>query len=139
MGTEVAALSAKVETAAAAGVDLLAYVPISVFKEYEAKLAALSGESVQLHVENLIVEGRKTGKIIGEADAQYCRDLGNQDVAKLSGMLAARVGIAALSGLQTGGIKPGGEASVVPTEAEQRVAKQLGLTVAQIRDQKGKI
>ena len=134
--TEVAALSAKVTST---GVDLSEYVPRAVFNEYEAKLAALSGESLQMQVDNLIADGRKTGKIIGEADAQWCREIGLKDVVKLSGMLESRMGIAALSGLQSGGIKPGGHAPDAASETEKLVAKQLGLTVEQIREQKGKI
>ena len=92
-----------------------------------------------MQVDNLIADGRKTGKIIGEADAQWCREIGLKDVVKLSGMLESRMGIAALSGLQSGGIKPGGHAPDAASETEKLVAKQLGLTVEQIREQKGKI
>lgn len=140
-------LTAKVNTAAvaalsaAAGVDMTQFVPIAVLREYQTKLAALSGDTVELQVDRLIAEGRKTGKILGDAEEAWCRNMGLKDVTALSGYLQSRQGIAALSGLQTQGkvLELSSQVAAGPSEAEKMVAKQLGLSADKVAEQRGNI
>ena len=109
---QIVELTAKVDAAgvvvlsAAADVDLTQFVPIAVVREYQEKLAALSGDTVELQIDQLIAEGRKAGKIIGDSEETWCRAMGAKDIAALSGYLDARKGIAALNSMQTQGKAP---------------------------------
>ncbi|HEY8035218.1 MAG TPA: phage protease [Methylobacter sp.] len=106
---EIAALTTQVSTATAhisLTPDPAKYVPIEVVNELNGKLAALSGDTVDMQIEKLIEDGVKTGRIIGAASKQWLTDMGKKDIAALQGYLDVAQPIAALSGMQTTGKKP---------------------------------
>jgi len=104
--TEIAALSAQIETQTSATPDLTQFVPIAVFTETQKQLAALSGNVADDRVEKLIEQGKANGRIIGEELEKYLTNLGKQNIAALSGYLDSAQPIAALAGMQTKGRPP---------------------------------
>jgi|APLak6261664116_1056043.scaffolds.fasta_scaffold15497_2 phage I-like protein len=136
--TEIAALSAQVgiETARIDMTpDPAKFVPISVVNELTSKLAALSGDTVDMQVEKLIADGVKTGRIIGDASKAWLTDMGKRDIAALQGYLDSAQPIAALSGMQTGGKAP---AVADPTTATtEDAAKQKYQSTAALQAEFG--
>lgn len=123
--TQIAALSA--QTAQAATVDPAKYVPVAAYNDAMAKLAALSGETLEAKIAGLVEDGIKTGKIIGEAAKQWATELGKKDIAALSAFLDKQPGIAALSGMQTSRQShESRSAALSPEQAE--VARNLGIS-----------
>jgi phage I-like protein len=122
---EIAALSAQVNTAP----DPARFVPVEVFNELQGKLAALSGQSLDDRVENLIEDAVNAGKVIGPKDKQWLTDLGKNDLAALQGALDSRQPLAALAGMQSEGKAPPA-ASDELTDAERKVCAQMQIDPA---------
>lgn len=99
---EIALLSAQV----GADPDPLKYAPVAVVNELRGKLAALSGDTLQMQVKKLVDDGVTSGKIIGPAERDWAMKKGMKDIAALQADLDNTVGIAALSDMQTGGKSP---------------------------------
>ncbi|MGZ5055666.1 MAG: phage protease [Methylobacter sp.] len=110
---EIAALSANVSNSAP---DPLQYAPVAVVRELREKLAALSGDTLQMQVRKLVDEGVASGKIIGPAEKDWAFKKGMKDMAALQADLDNTVGIAALAGMQTGGKPPVGADQATTTE-----------------------
>lgn len=123
--TQIAALSA--QTAQTATVDPAKYVPAAAYHDALAKLAALSGETLDAKINGLVEDGIKTGKLIGEAAQQWATELGKKDIAALSAFLDKQPGIAALSGMQSSRqAQESRSATLSPAQAE--VARNLGIS-----------
>lgn len=134
---EIAALSAQL--ANAGEIDPTQYAPIAVVNELRGKLAALSGDSVDMQVQKLIEQGVASGKIIGDAEKEWATKLGKKDIAALNNYLDNATGIAALSGMQTGGKAPVATeqtASLSASAEEVQVAKLLEIDPADIVKQR---
>lgn len=108
--------------------DPTLYAPIAVVTELRAKLAALSGDSLEMQVAKLIEQGELAGKILGEAEKAWATSLGKKDVAALSAYLDSATGIAALSGMQTTVVDvPKAEVAALTAEQKQ-VCKNMGIS-----------
>lgn len=124
---EVAALSAQLADVPGEP-DPSQYAPIAVVTELRGKLAALSGDSLELQVAKLIDEGIASGKILGEAEKDWATKLGKKDLAALSSYLESATGIAALSGMQTDSVDvPKTEVAALSADQKQ-VCKNMGIT-----------
>lgn len=119
----VATLKAKAEITPPANTpDPAQFVPISALEEVKRQLAALTARQQKTDVDNLIEEGKSTGKLL-PAQEEWARDLGKKDVAALRAYLSSTPAIAALMGNQTHGKAPAAEAQVALTAAQQEAAR----------------
>ena len=126
----VAALSAQVGT-----VDPALYVPVAAFNEVHKKLTALSGDTTEMKVAQLIEGGLKDGRIIGDAMKNWLTDLGSKDIAALSGWLDSAQPIAALSGMQSQGrVAPESLSALTGDELAQHQFKQSTALQAEFGD-----
>ncbi len=135
----IAALTALLEKAAAAETQMTAlktsHVPMTALHTLQAELAALKAEANQTAVEGLIGDAKADGRLLPALEP-WARELGKTNLAALKNYLAAAVPLAALKGLQTGGLPPaggGGEAEL----PDPAILRQLQLTPEQFA--KGKV
>ncbi|MEN3257665.1 phage protease [Sodalis endosymbiont of Spalangia cameroni] len=101
---QIAALSQQTTTPP----DPAAYAPVSVVNELREQVAALGRQLSGNEVTTLLTAALSDGRVLKGADEDWARRLGEKDVALLREHLATRQPIAALSGLQTGGVPPQG-------------------------------
>ncbi len=120
---EIAALTAKADALP----DPARFVPVDVFNELQDKLAALSGQSLDERVEQLIEDAVNAHKVFGPKDKAWLIELGKKDLAALQGCLDSRQPLAALAGMQTGGKAPNPDHNTGPTADELAVCKALGV------------
>ena len=99
--TEIAALKAT-------QADPAKFVPVALFNEVKAEVAALSVKVVDREKTELIDAAINEGKILGTKEEAYARTL---DVVQLKAYIDAQTPHAALRGMQTGGKGPGEESS----------------------------
>jgi len=135
-GEAVAALAAKVDVTP----DPTKFVPLAVVTQLRDQLAALSGDTVDMRVAQLIEEGVKDGRIVGDAAKAWLTNMGKKDFAALQGFLGSAQPIAALAGMQTGGKSPaalaGREGLAALSAEELEVCEQLGLSADDFLKQK---
>jgi phage I-like protein len=131
---EVAALKA---ASPGSNPDPAKYVPIAVLKEMQGQIAALSAQSQQNEVEQLISGAKKDGRLLPASEA-WARDLGKTNVAALKEFLGSAPSIAALKGQQAGHEKPPATTAGQLTEEEKTVARLTGRTESEFAALKAK-
>lgn len=131
---EVVALKAQLDEKSTAVATLTAQVtatgtavPMTQFVALQNELAALSGNMQAAEHAKLFKEGFDDGRIL-PAVADYWR---NQPLAVLSGYLAVAKPLAALAGMQTGGVGGLPDGGAQSTSDGLAVMKALGLTAAE--------
>ncbi|WP_163304441.1 phage protease [Enterobacter ludwigii] len=107
--TSIAALSQQLNelrTAQPQAVDLSQYVPISVVREKDEQIAALSSQQQDGELETLLTAALSDGRIVGKATEDWLREMGKTNMAGVRNYLEnVATPIAALTSLQTSGTK----------------------------------
>ena len=104
--TEMVAACTSLKTQAAATTpDPKKFVSVDVVENLKGELAALTGKINGKEVDELVVAGLESGKLLA-AQEKWARELGSKDVAALSAYLDATQPVAALTGTQTRGKQP---------------------------------
>ncbi|HTN30678.1 MAG TPA: phage protease [Pseudomonas sp.] len=126
--------SGKAIAAAKAGAkpDMSQFVPLAVFQEQGAQLAALRAGSTVAELDKLIEEGLADGRIPGKATAEWLKP---QGLAACKAYLDGATPIAALRGSQTAGRQPDetGKKDGELNESELAVCKAMGISPAEYR------
>ncbi|MGJ3447225.1 phage protease [Enterobacter sp. PTB] len=103
--TSIAALSQQVDelrTAQPQAVDLSQYVPISVVREKDEQIAALSSQQQDGELETLLTAALSDGRVVGKATEDWLREMGKTNMAGVRNYLENVVTpVAALTSLQT--------------------------------------
>lgn len=125
--TAIAACSALKTQAAAAAPDPAKFVGVEVVESLKTQIAALTAESTDRKVSELVDGGLADGRLL-PAQKDWATSLGKTNLAALSGYLATATPIAALAGTQTGGQPPaGGTDENGLTGAELAVCSATGI------------
>lgn len=107
--TSIAALSQQVDelrTAQPQAVDLSQYVPISVVREKDEQIAALSSQQQDGELETLLTAALSDGRVVGKATEDWLREMGKTNMAAVRNYLEnVATPIVALTSLQTSGTK----------------------------------
>lgn len=128
--TQIADLTAKANTPP----DPAKYVPIALYTQAHAQLAALSQQHAALTVES-VVEKALEDKLLRDYEKDWALELGRSNMALLTAQIEMRQPIAALTGTQ---IKPGDPSptkTAALTAEQSKVAKLLGMSEAAYLDQ----
>lgn len=115
--------------------DPAKYVPVSVVKELQTQVAALTGSVQGREVEELVQGALDEGKLL-PAQADWARGLGKKDVAALKSYIDTAPKIAALSGTQTGGKGPEGGGHDGLTADELAVCRATGMDIEEFKKAK---
>lgn len=143
LSTQVATLSAELDTARAAGgaVDLNRWVPVETVNALRTQLAEISGKHSTATLSAVIDAAEQDGRIF-KCERSYFEQLGGQiGVAALSAQLDQKQPIAALTAQQTetASIAATGKEKIAVLSADELAAvKALGMTAAEfvkIRDE----
>lgn len=112
--------------------DMTQYVPRAVLDEAQQQVAALRASGQVAELDKLIEDGLKDGRIAGKATADWLK---GQGIAACRAFLKDAPTIAALSGTQTGGKKPGGDGDKKGqlNESEIAVCRALNLSPDEFR------
>lgn len=114
--------------------DMSQYVPRAVYDEAQQQVAALRASGQVAELDKLIEDGLKDGRIAGKATADWLKV---QGIAACRAYLKDAPAIAALSGTQTGGKKPGeggdGGKKGQLNESELAVCRALNLSPDEFR------
>ena len=131
---KVASLSAELEKAQKAAVDLTKYVPVESYNALRDELAQATAQSATASLSAVLDKAEQEGRIF-KSERTYLEQLGGQiGVAALSAQLEEKQPIAALSAMQTTTAKkPSQEkpAVAVLSADEQAAVKALGITEAE--------
>lgn len=137
--SNVAALTAKIETLESAGtgnIDLAQYVPIAQYNAAIGQVAALTATTASLTVDQVIAQAEQDGKLILASEKDYLVSLGKQNMAALTAQLAARPVVAALTAKQTEQRKAPDtkdKSAVASLSADQKlIADQIGISHAEL-------
>lgn len=124
------AVTAACSAMVAAGTpDPTKYVPIDAHTAMQTQLAALTARQVEADIDAAIKPALADGRL-NPAQEPWARDLGKANLAQLTAFLSTAQPIAALSGTQTQGKPPVGQASGASslTADELAVCSSMGLT-----------
>ena len=127
---KVAALSAELEKAQKAAVDLTKYVPVESYNALRDELAQATAQSATASLSAVLDKAEQEGRIF-KSERTYLEQIG---VAALSAQLEKKQPIAALSAMQTTTAKiPSQEKTAVAVLSadEQAAVKALGITEAE--------
>lgn len=102
-------------------------VPVETMRQLQAQIAALTSQVTGAEVDRLVGQGLTDGRLLPVMQ-DWARNLGKTDVASLRSFLDTAAPIAALSGMQTGGMQPSENGKTQLTDIELAVCKQLGVT-----------
>lgn len=131
---KVASLSAELEKAQKAAVDLTKYVPVESYNALRDELAQATAQSATASLSAVLDKAEQEGRIF-KSERTYLEQLGGQiGVAALSAQLEKKQPIAALSAMQTTTAKiPSQEKPAVAllSADEQAAVKALGITEAE--------
>ncbi|EOC0717303.1 phage protease, partial [Escherichia coli] len=131
---KVAALSAELEKAQKAAVDLTKYVPVESYNALRDELAQATAQSATASLSAVLDKAEQEGRIF-KSERTYLEQLGGQiGVAALSAQLEKKQPIAALSSMQTTTAKiPSQEkpAVAVLSAEDLAAARLLGKTEAE--------
>ena len=131
---KVASLSAELEKAQKAAVDLTKYVPVESYNALRDELAQATALSATASLSAVLDKAEQEGRIF-KSERAYLEQLGGQiGVAALSAQLEKKQPIAALSAMQTTTAKiPSQEKTAVAVLSadEQAAVKALGITEAE--------
>ncbi|ELW8656280.1 protease [Salmonella enterica] len=145
LNTQVAALSAELETAkqasttTAGDVDLTKFVPVETYDTLRTEYVALSAQLGSATLEQVLDKAEDEGRVF-KSERSYLEGLGKQiGVAALSAQLDARQPIAALTAKQTDTVNvPKKETASAALSAEDlQVMKMLGKTEEEFLKAKG--
>ncbi|SOD42322.1 phage protease [Nitrosovibrio sp. Nv4] len=112
----------------AAAPDPAKYVPIDAMQAVQTELATLRADVNGREVDGLVTAALTDGRLLPPQEA-WARGLGGKDIAALKSYLDIAQPVAALSGTQTGGKKPGdsGDGEQL-TESQLAVCKAMGVS-----------
>jgi phage I-like protein len=128
----------KTKADAGAAVDPAKHVPIETVTALQTQIAALTAAHNENKVDELIQQGLDDGRVLPAMES-WARELGKKDIAALSAFLTAAPAIAALSGTQTGGRKPGPANESGLTHDELAVCAATGVNVEDFKKTKAKV
>lgn len=139
---KVAALTAELDSLKAdnGNIDLTQYVPASTYNALHSELAVLKAANNVLTVDQVIEQAQTDGKLIVQAELDYLKQLGKQNIAALTATLNARPVVAALLGNQSQSKVPADvqKPAVAALTADQKtVADQLGISYDDMAKQLG--
>ena len=131
--TEVAALTAQVNTAQAAATakpnpepDPAKFVSVAVVEELKTQVAALTAGQQDRQVSELVDAGLADGRLL-PAQQQWATDLGKSDVAALTNYLGAANPIAALTGQQSDGKTDDDTNTAALTDNQMAICSSMGV------------
>lgn len=128
---KVAALSADLEKAQKASVDLTKYVPVESYNAVRDELAQAKAQGATASLSAVLDKAEQEGRIF-KSERSYFEQLGGQiGVATLSAQLEKKQPIAALSAMQTTTAQiqaPGKPAEAALSADEKAAVKALGIT-----------
>lgn len=109
--------------------DPTQFVPLAQFETVKSELAALTKKTTEAEVTGLVEKGIQEGRLLA-AQKDWAMDLGRSSIASLTKYLESTQPIAALSGMQTNGTKPGGEGNGAHglTDVELAVCTSTGVS-----------
>ena len=108
--------------------DPAKYVPIDAHTTMQTQLAALTARQLDSDIDNAIKPALADGRL-NPAQEPWARELGKTNMAALSSYLSTAQPIAALSGTQTQGKPPAGQATGASLTADElAVCSSMGLT-----------
>lgn len=117
--TEIAALKI-------AAPDLAKYVPVEIMTDLRNQVAALTAQINGKTVGDLVDVALSDGRLL-PAQESWARDLGESNLAALTGYLDTAQPIVALNGTQTNGRKPEAEDGDVLSESDLAICKNMGI------------
>ena len=115
------------------------FVPISVVEGMQTQLAALTSQSLDRQVNDLVEPALADGRLMPGAQEAWARELGKTNIAQLTAFLDTAKPIAALTATQTGGKAPAlarGDAQL--SADEQAVCTAMGMSPEQYKGGAGK-
>lgn len=104
-----AAQQTRIAALSASQADPARFVSVDTMRELQGQVAALTNQLQGNQVNELLTAALSDGRLL-PAQEQWARDLGKSDISALQGYLATAPKIAALSGTQTDGKPPAGDA-----------------------------
>ncbi len=124
--TQIAALTAN-------QADPARFVPVDTMRALQQQVASLSAQLQSGSQEQLISAALADGRLLPAQEA-WARELAGSNLAALTSYLATAPRIAALSGTQTGGKPPAGDAPTTPDADTLAICQQFGLDPAALKD-----
>jgi len=124
--TVTAACSRFKQRAEQAKPDPAEFVPLAVFQETQAELAALSATLRAREADTLVQQGLADGRLLPGQEA-WARELGNSNPAALTAYLKSTRPIAALTGTQTQGKPPAAGSATELSAEELAVCTHMGI------------
>lgn len=119
-GVQIAALSAAVP-------DPAKYAPVETMQALQAELGTLKAANQQREVDGVVVAALTAGKIL-PAQEKWARELGMSNLAALNQYVETAQPIDALTGTQTKGIKPEGQAEGELSESQLAMCTATGVS-----------
>lgn len=110
---------------AASNPDPAKFVAVATMQALQNELAVLRAEKIEGEVGTVVAAAMATGQILPAQEA-WARNLGKQSIASLREYLETAQPIAALTGTQTKGIPPEGNATVQLDENQLAVCRATG-------------
>jgi len=108
--------------------DPAKYVPIAMVTNLQTEVAALKESNTEREIEDLVAPAIADGRIRGEENEKWARDLGKSDIAALKTFVKNATPVAALKNNQTGGKQPNGlNSDGELTDEAIAVCKQMGI------------
>lgn len=108
--------------------DPAKFVPVETVTALQGQVAALTTRLNDTELEDVIQAALSSGKLLPAMEA-WARDLGKSNLAALKDYVAKNPAIAALSGNQTGGRAPGGQAEGDLNADQLAVCKLMNVSV----------
>lgn len=121
------AQSAQIAALSAATPDLSKFAPVEAMQALQTQLADLTAKNQEREVDGVVVAALSAGKLL-PAQEKWARDLGKANMAALSAYLESAPQIEALTGTQTKGIKPEGQAEGELSESQLAMCTATGVS-----------
>lgn len=128
--SKAAELDTQVAALRTAAPDPAQFVPVAAYRDTQAQLAALSARINDREVAELVESAINAGKLLPGPAQAWATDLGKKDIAALRTYVETAPQVAALGGMQSAGLNPGG-AGKTQSDADLAVCAALGLTPEQ--------
>ena len=118
---QIAALSASVDAP-----DPAKWVAVATMKVLQDEVASLRAEKIDRDVDEVVEVALSNGKLL-PAQEDWARKLGKENIESLKQYVESAHPISALTGTQTDGKSPGGEAGVQLSDTQLAVCKSMGV------------
>lgn len=108
------------------------YVPVATFDAVKSELVTLRATQLEGEVEG-VLQAALTANRIQPHEVEWLRSVGKQDIALLKQRVATAPVLAALTGTQTGGVAPAGNAPDALSDAELAMCRSMGISATDFK------